>query len=80
MLRLRFLGIIFILSCSQVSLSQQYKKDSAVLRQISNHVLQNYDCYKDLEQLCKQIGHRISGSPQAAEAVEWGKKTFEKIK
>lgn len=79
MLRLRFLGIIFILSCSQVSLSQQYKKDSAVLRQISNHVLQNYDCYKDLEQLCKQIGHRISGSKQAAEAVEWGKKTFEKI-
>ncbi len=58
-------------------ISQHAKKDSAVLKQMANHILLNYDCYKDLEQLCKQIGHRISGSEQAEMAVQWGKKVLE---
>ena len=28
--------------------------------------------YKNLEDLCKKVGHRLSGSPQAQKAVEWG--------
>ncbi|HNF72242.1 MAG TPA: M20/M25/M40 family metallo-hydrolase, partial [Chitinophagaceae bacterium] len=42
-------------------------------------ILQQYDCYTDLRYLCKQIGHRLSGSPQAEKAVQWGKSVFEKI-
>jgi carboxypeptidase Q len=53
------------------------KKDSATIRQMSNHVLTHYTCYEDLRYLCKNIGHRISGSPQAEQAVAWGKKVLE---
>lgn len=53
------------------------KKDSAVIRQISNHILTNHACYEDLRYLCKHIGHRLSGSPQAEQAVAWGKKVLE---
>jgi hypothetical protein len=73
--------ILFYISlcCTTASLqAQTFKADSAVLKQMSNHILTNYQCYNDLRYLCKQIGHRISGSEQAAQAVEWGKKTLEK--
>ena len=49
------------------------------MKQISNHILTNYQCYNDLRYLCKHIGHRISGSPQAEQAVAWGKETLDKI-
>ncbi|GBL34485.1 carboxypeptidase Q [Filimonas sp.] len=49
------------------------------MRQISNHILTHYQCYNDLRYLCKHIGHRISGSPQAEQAVAWGKETLDKI-
>ena len=29
-------------------------------------------CYENLRVLCKTVGHRISGSPEAARAVTWG--------
>ncbi|OWY20734.1 hypothetical protein B6N25_11040 [Sphingobacteriales bacterium TSM_CSS] len=47
------------------------------IRNIFNHILANGKCYSDLEYLCKRIGGRLSGSPQAAAAVEWGKQTLE---
>ncbi len=34
------------------------------------------NCYNDLRVLCKTVGHRISGSPSAAKAVEWGEKAM----
>ncbi|HMN33605.1 MAG TPA: M20/M25/M40 family metallo-hydrolase [Chitinophagaceae bacterium] len=70
--------LFLFLNISFYSKSQNFKNDSATLKQISNHILSNYVCYEDLRYLCKQIGHRISGSPQAARAVEWGKETLEK--
>ncbi len=59
--------------------AQHYTQDSSTVKRMSNYILQNYNCYNDLHDLCKNIGHRISGSPQAAKAVEWAKKTFEKM-
>ncbi|HOZ50331.1 MAG TPA: M20/M25/M40 family metallo-hydrolase [Chitinophagaceae bacterium] len=64
---------------STLSFSQNMKKDSATMKQISNHILTNYQCYQDLRYLCKHIGHRISGSQQAEQAVAWGKATLDKI-
>ncbi|GAA4451794.1 M20/M25/M40 family metallo-hydrolase [Rurimicrobium arvi] len=46
--------------------------DSAVLSRISAHILSQGKCYEDLRTLCKQIGHRISASPEAEKAVAWG--------
>lgn len=37
----------------------------------------NGKCYEDLRTLCKNIGHRLSGSPQAEQAVLWGQNTLE---
>lgn len=62
---------------SLVGFSQDYKSDSSMLKRISNYVLENAHCYSDLHDLCKNIGHRISGSTQAEQAVYWAKKVLE---
>ena len=44
--------------------------DSINIRKISNEVLTNGTAYENLRYLCKQVGPRLSGSPQAQLAVE----------
>ena len=44
--------------------------DSATIRKISNEILSNGTAYENLRYLCKQVGPRLSGSPQAQLAVE----------
>lgn len=46
------------------------KDDSIAIRKIANEVLTNGKAYENLRFLCKQIGPRLSGSPQAGKAVE----------
>lgn len=53
------------------------QNDSVVMRRLSDNIMLQGTCYEDLRVLCKQIGHRLSGSPQAAKAVEWGQKAME---
>jgi hypothetical protein len=77
MIRLFLFSIVCFLATP--SKAQNSIQDSATIKRISNTILSNYSCYNDLRDLCKNIGHRISGSPQAEQAVEWGKKTFEKM-
>lgn len=48
--------------------SQQ--RDSAVIRTIANEILVRSNAYENLRYLCKKIGPRLSGSPNAAKAVE----------
>ena len=55
----------------------QPKGDSTVLRQIYNEVLLHGEAYDNLRDLCKNIGGRVSGSPEAAAAVEWGRQLME---
>lgn len=70
-------SILFLLAClSLTSTAQNRRSDSVMLKRISNEVLTNYQCYNDLRDLCKQIGARISGSPQAAQAVAWGERVL----
>ena len=47
------------------------KNDSLMLKKISDEALKNGQCYSNLSYLCTKIGNRISGSPQAAAAVEY---------
>lgn len=57
--------------------SAQSTQDSIMLRKIYNECMMNSNAYLHLEELCKEVGGRLAGSPQAAQAVEmyekWGK-------
>ena len=43
-----------------------------MFRKISDEIMLHSNCYNNLRVLCKRVGHRISGSPEAAKAVLWG--------
>ena len=54
--------------------------DSLMLRNIYDEVLVNGECYENLRSLCKDVGHRLSGSENAAKAVIWGEKLLNEYK
>lgn len=72
MIRL-LLSISFLCSSLTFVLAQ----DSSQMRRISDEIMLHSKCYDNLRVLCKDIGHRLSGSPQAAKAVLWGQKALE---
>ena len=47
------------------------QSDAEMLKRIYDTALEKGESYEKLEFLSKEIGHRLSGSPQAAAAVEW---------
>lgn len=51
--------------------------DSIVARKFFTEELVNGKSYEMLDELCNDIGHRLSGSEGAARAVEWGKRVME---
>lgn len=53
------------------------KNDSTQIRGFYTEALENGKAYEDLRSLCKDIGARLSGSPQAEMAVQWAKKKCE---
>jgi hypothetical protein len=57
--------------------AQNHPSDSLMLRAIFTEALSNGECHENLRVLCKEIGHRLSGSPQMDEAIAWGKKTLD---
>ncbi len=44
--------------------------DSLTIRKIANEILSRGTAYENLRYLCKKVGPRLSGSPQAQKAVE----------
>lgn len=52
-------------------------QDSLMIRKIYDEELVNGQCYGNLHYLCKNIGPRLSGSPNAQKAIEWGKKLMD---
>jgi carboxypeptidase Q len=71
-MKFRILIVIAFLSANASSAQD----DSLMFRKIANEVMVNGNCYNNLRTLCKHVGHRISGSPEAAKAVAWGEKTM----
>jgi len=59
------LAVLFVV---QVAPAQS---DEEMLKRIYDKALEKGESYEMLEFLSKEIGHRLSGSPQAAAAVEW---------
>lgn len=69
----RYLRICLVLVCCGLSAQAQ---DSAVFASINREIMLNGQCYNNLRVLCKTVGKRLSGSPAAAKAVEWGYKAM----
>lgn len=55
------------------SLSANGQSDSIQLRKIYDEALLHGEGYENLRYLCKEIGHRLSGSEGAEKAVQWSK-------
>lgn len=68
---------ILLLGIFMLSLTAQ-AQDSLLLRKIYDEALVNGQSYENLRFLCKQIGPRLSGSPQAQTAVDWSKSLMQK--
>jgi hypothetical protein len=51
-----------------------------MVRKIYDEALGRGECYANLETLCKQIGHRLSGSPQLDSAIAWGASVLQTYK
>src|SRR5688500_13625757 len=73
------ISFAFSLSCfafyCQIPVDQR-AQDSVTLRNIYDYYLTKSNCYSNLEHLCTKIGGRLSGSPQAEQAVQWAKKAM----
>lgn len=64
----KIISVVTILLCQFICLAQT--EDSIAIKKISDEVLSNGKAYENLRFLCKKIGPRLSGSPQAQKAVE----------
>jgi hypothetical protein len=64
---------LFILATLFFSITSfAQNQDSAFIRRIADEVLRNGKAYENLRVLTKQIGGRLSGSPQMYKAEQWG--------
>ena len=72
----------FISTCcliiSLTGIIKAQSNDSTIIKSIYTNTLTKSTAYENLRVLCKTIGGRLSGSPQAAKAVDWAKLTMEK--
>jgi hypothetical protein len=70
----------FLIAClfliSFAAKAQTLPGDSIALRKIFDFYLTQSSSYKNLGNLCHNIGSRLSGSPQAAKAVIWAKQAM----
>ena len=67
---------LFLLLSLLAAFSATANDDSLMMRRISDHIMLKGQCYNDLRVLCKEIGNRLSASPEAEKAVIWGKKAL----
>jgi carboxypeptidase Q len=54
-------------------------QDSLVVRRLFDAALTQGQSYENLRSLCKDVGHRLSGSPAAAKAVDWAYQRFQSM-
>lgn len=72
--------ILFVLSvCTTFSLSGQENADAFFIKKIHNAALTQGRGYDWLKYLTKEIGGRLSGSPEAAAAVEYTKQMLDTL-
>src|ERR1041384_8025621 len=69
--------LILLIGATKVVIAQN-PQDSESIKQIYDEALKNGKSYEMLTELCTKIGPRLSGSPNAAAAVEWSRHMMEK--
>lgn len=69
---MRHFFTILLLSFSTLAMAQN-ANDATQIRKIFDEALERGESYEMLRYLTKNIGGRLSGSPQAAAAVEWSR-------
>jgi len=71
--------LLFLLAALPIIATAQSNEDSAFIKKLSDDILTNGKAYDLLYQLTKNVGGRLAGSPQFAQAVKWGKATMDEI-
>ena len=56
--------------CLGMAAAAVAQNDAAKLKQLSDEIMLHSTAYENLRYLCKQVGPRLSGSPQAQKSVE----------
>lgn len=73
-------GIFAVLLCGVSCVCQgQTYPDSVMMERIYATSFVDGEAYKNLRYLTKEIGHRIAGSPQAGEAVQWSRSLMQEL-
>ncbi len=62
--------LIFICLFFSSAIVQAQSDDSIVIKRLSDDIMTNGTAYENLRYLCKKVGPRLSGSPEAQKAVE----------
>lgn len=75
--RLTLAGLL--LAAGPVAAQTAPASDSLAIRRLYDEALLRGQSYDNLRELCTRIGARLSGSPQAEQAVLWGKTEMEKM-
>lgn len=76
---LKLAGLWAFLFLFLPSLHSQDSLDQQMIQSIYHTALLNSNTYPNLKSLCKDVGHRISGSPQAEKAVQLTKQMMERM-
>lgn len=71
--------VIFTLSKSASAQTPDPAADAVIVRTIYTQALTDGQCYPWLEHLATRIGHRLSGSATAAQAVTWSRATLDTL-
>ena len=74
---MRFLFIVFVLTCGSLHAQLSIDSMATLIKQVYRTTYTEEIAYPWLRTLSKDIGHRLSGSPQAAKAVDWAKATMD---
>ncbi|WP_375435506.1 M20/M25/M40 family metallo-hydrolase [uncultured Hymenobacter sp.] len=77
--RLLFAGAFTLAVSAPAAAQSTTKIDSLAIRKIYDEALLRGQSYENLRELCTKVGGRLSGSPQAEQAVQWGKLAMEKL-
>lgn len=69
---------ILLLACFLTITSNVFSQwsDSVAVKKITDEILLNGKAYGNLFELCKKVGHRLSGSEGMYKAEQWGLKTL----
>ena len=65
------LFLLFIQAIFYAQKTPNSNSDSLFIRNIYDEALLRGQAYEDLRELCKNIGHRLTGSAEAEMAIRW---------